>query len=263
MKTSCIPICFFEEIQSGKMPLSEWLAMAADIGLDGTEVYRPFLQAPGVRSSEELADQVHEAGLEVSMFTSYGQLAVATQKERRKQIQSINRDVDQAGIFQTSIVRMTAGDWPPDCSRDEALRNVARCLKEALDYAEEKGVMIALEDHHYIGTSTKDFTTILDLVDDERLKVNLDTSNPMTDGEDAIELAGQVGKRVVHVHASDRDERLEHSVAGEGCVPFPEIFQALKAAGFDGWISLEAGSPGGKKDIIEGIRYIKKVWEGA
>ena len=88
-------------------------------------------------------------------------------------------------------------------------------------------------------------------------------ASAVADGEDAIELAGLVGKSVVHVHASDRDERLEHSVAGEGCVPFPEIFQALKASGFDGWISLEAGGPGGKKGIIEGIRYIKKVWESA
>jgi sugar phosphate isomerase/epimerase len=104
---------------------------------------------------------------------------------------------------------------------------------------------------------------MFDLVDDERLKVNFDTSNPLVEGDDPVELARLVAEKVVHVHASDRYEDLEHCVAGEGCVPFPEIFQVLKAAGFDGWISLEAGGTRGEEGVVEGIRHVKEVWESA
>ncbi len=261
MKVSCIPICFFDDIiRTGKMSLSEWIKMAADIGLDGIEVYRPYLKTTEHSFLEKLADEINRAGLEISMFTSYGQLASPSEKERLKQIESLRGDVDAAVILRTNIVRVTAGSWPQDCNQEEALGNVADCLKRSLDYAEEKGVMLALEDHPQIGTSVEDFTKILALVNDNRLKVNLDTSNPMESGDSAVELAEIVKERVIHVHASDRDEQLEHQVVGEGCVPFAEIFKILKSANFDGWISLEAGGTKGREGIVEGMRYVREVW---
>ncbi len=261
MKVSCIPICFFEDIiHTGKMPLSDWINMAAEVGLDGIEFYRPYLKNTERTLLEKTSDEIRQAGLEVSMFTSYGELAAPSEEGKLKQIESLREDVDIAVIFGTDIVRVTSGSWPPDCSREDALRNVADCLRRSLDYAEEKGVMLALEDHPQIGMSVKDFAEILSLVDDKRLKVNLDTSNPMVSGDSAVELAEIVKESVVHVHASDRDQDLEHQVVGEGCVPFDEIFKILKSAGFDSWISLEAGGTKGRQGIVDGIKYVKEVW---
>lgn len=168
-----------------------------------------------------------------------------------------------AVLLRTSIVRVTAGSWPKNVGRDQALGFVADCLKRSLDYAEEKGVMLALEDHAEIGTAIEDFTGILDLVNDERLKVNLDTSNPLRSNDSPVELAQRVKHRVVHVHASDVDDGLAHAVAGEGRVPFREIFTVLRSAGFDGWVSLEAGGERGKHGIAQGLKYIKEVWDNA
>ena len=263
MKVSCIPICFFDDIvHTGKMSLGEWIRMAADIGLDGIEVYRPFLKTTEQKSLEKLADEMRQARLEASMYTSYGELACPSERERLEQIESLRDDVNAAVALRTNIVRVTAGNWRQDCDREEALSNVADCLKRSLDYAEEKGVMLALEDHPQIGTSVADFVEILALVNDNRLKVNLDTSNPMESGDSAVELARIVKERVVHVHASDRDEQLEHQVVGEGCVPFAEIFEVLKSANFDGWISLEAGGTKGKQGIVEGMRHVRNLWGG-
>ena len=263
MKLSCIPICLCDDILTGKMPLSEWIGLAADLGLDGIEMYRDFPRVAGDRTLEQLADEVDQAGLEVSMYTSYGELAAPSEAQRRKQAQSLSADVDTAVALRTHIVRVTAGSWPEGVSREDALRNVADCLKRSLDYAEHKRVMLALEDHPQIGTSVGDFTGILDLVNDHRLKVNLDTSNPMLSGDSPVELAQRVKERVAHVHASDRDEQLEHAVSGEGCVPFREIFSVLKSASFDGWISLEAGGTKGREGISKGLRHIRDAWESA
>jgi sugar phosphate isomerase/epimerase len=195
------------------------------------------------------------------MFTSYGELATPSEEERRLQVELSREDVNAAVALRTKIVRVTAGSWPKDCGREEALSNVADCLKRSLDYAQDKGVMLALEDHPEIGTSLEDFTRILSLVNDDRLKVNLDTSNPMESGETAVPLAKIVKERVVHVHASDRNRELEHQVVGEGCVPFAEIFKILKSVDYDGWISLESGGTKGREGIAAGMRYIKEVWE--
>jgi sugar phosphate isomerase/epimerase len=42
-------------------------------------------------------------------------------------------------------------------------------------------------------------------------------------------------------------------------VDFAGVFEVLKSAGYDGWISLEAGGDG-KEDIRLAIEYIRKVW---
>ena len=265
MKISCIPICLFDDIiHTGKMSLSDWIRMAADIGLAGIEMYRPYLKTTQPDGLEKIADEVSQAGLEISMFTSYGELATTSEEERLAQIEFLRQDVDIAVIFRTNIIRTTAdGSWPEDCSREQALQNVADCLRRSLDYAEENGVMFALEDHPEIGKSIRDFTRILELVDDDRLKVNLDTSNPMEAGDSPVELTQLVKERVVHIHASDRSADLSHQVVGEGCVAFPEIFRILKSVNYDGWLSLEAGGKKGKQGIIEGINYVREIWENS
>jgi sugar phosphate isomerase/epimerase len=240
------------------MSLSDWIRMAADIGLDGTEIYCRHLKTMDRPFLEQVADEVERAGLQVSMFTSYGQLATPSEEERLRQIASLRDDVDRAVLLRTDIVRMTAGKWPTECTREEALRSAADCLKRSLDYAEENGVRLALEDHPQVGTSVKDFVEILALVDDHRLRVNLDTGNPMRAGDSPVELTGLVKERVVHVHAKDRTQQIEDMVMGEGCVPFAEIFTILKSADFDGWISLEGG--GTKEGIVKGIRYVRELW---
>ena len=75
MRLSCIPICFFEEIRSGRMALSAWIGTAASLGLDGIELYCGFLKTTHPGTLEKLADEIDGAGLEVSMYTSYGELA--------------------------------------------------------------------------------------------------------------------------------------------------------------------------------------------
>jgi sugar phosphate isomerase/epimerase len=82
----------------------------------------------------------------------------------------------------------------------------------------------------------------------------------MVSGDNAVELVKSVKSRVVHVHASDRNKDLEHTVAGSGAVDFPGIFTVLKRAGFGSWVSLEAGGTEGEESIRKGMEYIKRTW---
>lgn len=246
------------------MMLGDWVQMALELDLDGIEMYKPYLREyeQNVDSMSRISDMIHTAGLGVSMFTSYADLSIPESAERDRQIASIRWDVDAAVIFQTNIIRLTAGGWREGQIAEETLRLVAKGLKISLDYAEEKGVMLALEDHPVVGTKITDFMRILELVNDERLKINLDTSNPMESGDNAIELAKLVKERVVHLHVSDRSPDLQHQVAGEGAVDFISIFHILKNAGYDGWLSLEAGGRKGKEAILQALDFIRKAWFG-
>ena len=261
MRISCIPICFFKDIlHTRTMSIQDWIRMASEIGLDGIEMYEPYLTGWAEDYITRLSDSVYGAGLDISMFTSYANFSSPDLASRAEQVSNVRRAVDAAAAFGTNIVRITAGSWIEGISRDEILKNVASGIRECLDYAESFNVDLALEDHPEVGTKIDDFIKILELVSDDRLKVNLDTSNPMVSGDNAVDLAELVKDRVVHVHASDRDKNLVHTVEGEGAVDFPGIFRILKGAGFDGWISLESGGNKGSEGIRQGMEYVKHVW---
>ncbi len=261
MKISCIPICFFREIlHTRTMSIQDWIRMASEIGLDGIEMYEPYLTGWEEDYIAGLSDSVYGTGLEISMFTSYANFSSPDLAIRAEQVSNVRRAVDAAVAFRTNIVRITAGSWIEGISRDEILKNVASGIRECLDYAESLNVHLALEDHPEVGAKIDGFMKILELVGDDRLKVNLDTSNPMVSGDNAVDLAELVKDRVAHVHASDRDKDLAHTVEGEGAVDFPGVFRVLKAAGFDGWISLESGGKKGSEGIRQGMEYVKHVW---
>jgi sugar phosphate isomerase/epimerase len=234
--------------------------MAAGIGFDGIEMYEPYVKDWHNQRMEGLASQIREIGLEISMWTSYADFASSDPSVRAEQTAHLQKAVDMAYLFGTHIVRVTAGAWIEGVAREDILENIASGLRGCLDYAESRAVLLALENHHVVGTRNQDFLQILELVNDARLKVNLDTSNPMVSGNNAVELVEQIADRVVHMHASDRRRDLHHCIEGTGEVDFAEIFSALQSAGYHGWISLEAAGQDAD-EIQQGLLYIRKTWE--
>jgi len=121
-------------------------------------------------------------------------------------------------------------------------------------------VMLAFEDHFGVGTNIDDFMKILELVDDERLKVNLDTANA-TNGT-AVDLARLVAARVVNTHLSDRKGHDHAIVVGKGDVDFGGVFSELKKADYDGWLSLEV-FVGGKENLQFSVDHVRNAWNDA
>jgi len=101
---------------------------------------------------------------------------------------------------------------------------------------------------------------ILERVDDDRLKVNLDTAN--VGSKDIVELTDLVKDRVVHTHCSELLDNNHGAVIGKGEVDFKGIFNILKGNGYEGWISLEALA-GDKEDLRWSIEHIEGVWNDA
>lgn len=264
MRLGAIPICF-PGLMNGRQepPFEEWVDMACGLGLDGIELYHGFFDNWDDDHLLQVRRLLDSRGLAVSMFTDDHDLTSPDAGQRRAQVARLRRGVDIANLLGAPQVRVTAG-WPPKTMpREAVVANVAAALGEALPYARQRGVWLALEDHPKFGTAIADFTAIIGAVASPDLKVNLDTSNTMLSGDTAVDLARIVADRVVHVHASDRRADLEHTVAGEGVVDFPEIFRLLKAAGFDGWISYEAGGSRGLAGLRDGLDYLRRTWEAA
>jgi sugar phosphate isomerase/epimerase len=282
MKLSLIPLNFGREIRRDRtMSNEDWIRMAVELGLDGTEIYEPFLSDLNASGIARLADFVHNAGLEASMYTPESDFS--NPETREQAVAHCKRAVDAALVFGAGIVRITAashglvdfkwmfgdlsreeimrslptGKWIGRISKEDVMQSCADGIKACLDYAEEKQVMLAFEDHWGVGTNLKDFMRILELVDDDRLKVNLDTAN--VGSKDIVELTGIVKDRVVHTHCSELLDNKHGVVIGKGEVDFKGIFTILKNNGYAGWISLEALA-GGKEDLRFSVEHIRNTW---
>jgi len=250
------------------MSREDWLKLAADYGLDGTEIYDMFVEDLDTEGLAEFTEIVQGAGLQVSMYSVENDFSNSEKKAQA--IVQVKEAVDDALILKTGIVRVTAaspfGKFAVDqklidsANREEVVESCADGLKACLDYAEEKSVMLALEDHPIIGWNLEEFMKIIDLVDDDRLKVNLDTSNVTPDT--VVALTERVAERVVHLHVKDRKDNDHRIVIGTGEVDFNGIFKILKRVGFDGWLSLETLG-GGKEELRLAIDHIRNAWEKA
>jgi sugar phosphate isomerase/epimerase len=146
-------------------------------------------------------------------------------------------------------------------------------IREAVAYAESRGIIINIENHYKDGyweypefaLNTDIFLEIIGQIDSPFFGVNFDPSNTIVAGEDPLELLEKIKSRVVSMHASDRylkggnltdlrkleldpvygyAKTIQHGVVGKGLNDYDAIFRILKSAGFNGWISIEDGMNG-------------------
>ena len=182
--------------------------------------------------------------------------------------------------------RVLSGQRRREISRAEGVRLVVESIRELLEYAADKGIILALENHYKdsywelpeFAQHTDIFLEILSKIDSPWLGVQFDPSNSLVADEDPIELLKLVKFRVVTMHASDRflapgytteDLKkadgsqgyaafLSHGVTGKGMNDYPRIFRILREAGFDGWISIEDGM-NGLEEIRASAEFLRSL----
>ena len=133
--------------------------------------------------------------------------------------------------------------WPSTPAQRQ--RDLARCaknLKVVARYAEDKGVLLALEPLNRFETSFVNLTDqaleLADLIDSPNVQLMMDTFHANIEEKNlgkAIELAG---KLMIHVHANENDR----GTPGTGHVPWSEVAAALKKVKYSGALVIESFS---------------------
>ena len=272
MKIGCFPFSVPVLMQEG---WEGWIKTAVELGLDGTEIHEYVFRDLDASGTARLADVVHDAGLHVSMITTESDFAFPEQ--HAQEIAFVKQAIDTAVTCRADFVRVTAASpfryfdvngvfrivrlWHlvERGKREDLMQSCAHGLRECLDYAEENQVILALEDHPFLTENPEDLMRILELVDDERLKVNLDTGNVSSDT--TVDLTKRTADRIAHVHLTDLLDD-QAVVTGRGEVDFEGVFRALKDAAYDGWLSLEPAG-GTKEDLKFGIEHVRNAWNNA
>jgi D-psicose/D-tagatose/L-ribulose 3-epimerase len=124
-------------------------------------------------------------------------------------------------------------------SAEERERGVA-FHRAAGDIARKHGVTIMLEAINrcecYFVNTMKDLSAYLDMVDHPNISGMYDTFHANIEEKDPIAAIAALGRHLSFVHISENDR----GTPGRGHIDFKATFKALKAAGFEGWLTIEA-----------------------
>ena len=156
-------------------------------------------------------------------------------------------------------------------------RDVHRAVGE---HASAQGVTLALEAinrfESYFANTMDDLCAYTRSVDHPAIKTMYDTFHANIEEQDPVGAFVRNSNEVVHVHISENDR----GVPGRGHVPWEETFAALKASGYDRWLTVEAFGRGLPelaaatrvwRDFAEspeayyrdGYRFIRQGWDAA
>ena len=138
--------------------------------------------------------------------------------------------------------------------------------------------------HHHMGTvvqTAAEIDKMMDMTDPDKFSLLFDSGHLAYCGEDYVEVLKRHVKRVKHVHLKDirpdvvkkvKNEKLSFlqgvragafTVPGDGCIDFAPIFDILDAAGYKGWMIVEAEQDPAKADPLEyalkAREYIRKT----
>ena len=171
-------------------------------------------------------------------FTSVG-FSSDDPEELNTEFDQIKRTIDIAAFVGARSIRVVPGNDEP-----ETIDKVVPWFKRAAEYAEEKSVYMAFENHSAGIAGTPDLCVELaEKVGSPYFGILYEPGNLMFDtGTDYRKALETMKNHVVHCHFKDCkpvDERYEMQHFGAGTIDFPWIVDQLNTAGYEGDFALE------------------------
>jgi len=268
-----LPVSYFRDIIDGRMSIKEWALEGSRAGLDGIDLSILFLKRRSAEYLDKIRQEIKETGIRVAMVTTYPDFTHPNPAERQRELTKLEDDIVTASRLGADLVRVTAGQAHPSVSRRDGINWAVNGLTSAMEFARGYPVKLAYENHAKPGAwqytdfshPTDIFLEIAERTANISLGVNWDTANTIAYGDDPIPVLKKVLNRVVSVHAADTSTRgeLKPVLLGTGLVPFKEMFQILRDAGFNGWICIEEASFKGPAGVEAAASFVRRVWNEA
>jgi len=243
-----------------KLTFEEALKILKDIGLDGFEIYNPFFykgifrgtlrfDREGLNEAEALADSY---GLKITSVNAGNNFVQPNRDLFENQVEGVKMCIDAAARFGTPVVRVFGGEPAEGRSEEDCIKAIIEGLKMAAPHAEDTGVNLALENHGKITNNIDVLLRIINEVNSEAVKVNIDTGNFYWYGyrlSEVYEIFEKLAPLAVHTHMKNgtcqrREERrgigeIRFTPLAEGDIDLLRVIRMLKEKGYKGVISME------------------------
>ncbi len=283
------PKGYFEELCRGERSIYSWIDEAAELPIEGIEMYPDFYPQSDEASVRAVYDYARNRGLAVPMLCTSPDFTHPDSAYRDRQVhwmqEWIRRMADAPSPNGFRSCRVLSGQNRPSVGTEEGVRFVIEAIEQLLPLAAQNRVHLVMENHYKDGQweypefaqSLERFRAIVDHLRSPWFGVNYDPSNALVAGQDPIEILQRFQDRVMTMHASDRHlkpgfdlqeitafrgrgypEALEHGVIGRGLIDYPAVMSLLRSRDFSGWISIEDGVHG-PDDLKQSVHFLRTI----
>lgn len=262
-------------------PLENVLSFAEDSGIGGLEVVAgpgsKHIDPATLKKSEakQLCEELEARELTITALGYYD--VTITNPDRVKAVQDhAKRTIDAADMLGVSTVGMLAGFPAEGMSKIDTIKNVLpKAFAPILAHAKKKGVRIALENWFATCLQGLDtFECLFEAIPDENFGLNYDPSHLVHQECDYMAPVRLYADRLFHTHAKDtlidRSIRAQVGVYGAGWwryvipgfgeIKWGEYVAQLRAAGYDGVLSIEHedGSQTREDGFVRGAYWLEQ-----
>lgn len=235
------------------LPLLDRFDAAAEAGFTGVEVLFPY-DIP----AKDIQRALMRGGLEMVLinapppnYTGGERGFAATVGGEGRFAHDMRRAMRYAQALRAPLLHVMSGVGEGAGARDTMVANLAAIIPSV-----PKGLTLTLEplcpqaQPEYFLNDYALAAEIIAQVDAPQLRLQFDSFHAQMIHGDAVAVFEKYADIIAHVQIGDTPER---GVPGTGDVDFKALFAAMRAAGYDGWISAEY-TPAGGTDTTLGWR---------
>ncbi len=203
---------------------------------------------------QKLQDKLKSMGLEAMSLSGHSDLTTKEGLENGKKALDI--------CHKLGLDIMTAAIGGHYSEEEDEAAFMAN-IDELADYAEERGVVVALEIHGIIMATGAMSVPLIARIGRRNVRVNYDTANVVFyGGKRAVDDVGYVLPYLAHVHLKDtrgRPNEWDFPALGDGHVDFKAFFDIVLTGGYKGPFSVEIEFQGEPFPPVEEVHRAVKA----
>ncbi|HOJ32614.1 MAG TPA: sugar phosphate isomerase/epimerase family protein [Candidatus Hydrogenedentes bacterium] len=276
MKIGVSSYSFSRLLHEGTMSILEVPAKAKSMGFDAIEFSTLPLPPSETLSTfaPKLRHACEKAGIPVASYTIGADFLNGSDGDLGAEIKKTQEEVRIAEILGAPSMRHDATRGFPVEKRgarsfDAALPRLIEGCRAVTEFAAERGIRTMVENHGFFCQDSDRVEKLVAGVNHPNFGVLIDMGNFLCADEDPARAVGRLIGSAFHVHAKDFHTKpgtasnpgkgwfqtrggnyLRGAIIGHGDVPIVQCLRIMKAAGYDGVLSIEFE---GMEDPITGI----------
>ena len=168
-------------------------------------------------------------------------LANPDEEARKWRVEYTKKCIDMARFLSCGNVSITSGRMVPGVKPEKSLALLKLSLLDIVEYAAAKDIRVGMEyEPGLLVERAEELESLILEVDAENFGANLDLGHSYLAGETPAHVTQTLGPRIFHIHIEDIGKRKHyHLIPGEGEIDFEDVFRALAAINYDGFVTVE------------------------
>jgi len=252
----------FWHFKPEKVPIEYVMEQAYRMGLDGVEILHVQMASEDNAYLQRLKRQAFTLGLDIYCLSIHQGFVSPDPEVRRQNVDHTLRCIEIAYRLGAPSIRLNSGRWGtiksfddlmaadgvepplPGYSEEDAFAWVIEAIRQCLPLAEERGVVLALENHWGLTSTPEGMNRITKAIESDWLAVTMDCGNFL---KDPYQKLAQIAPRTRLVHAKT------YFGGGEWYsldLDYTQVARILREVGFTGYVSLEYE---GREDPLTGV----------